>query len=98
MNRAGGRRPTVDAVGGQSIQVDGSGVNRDIISVEKPPLLHQDRPLLLHVLYKDDQDLCNVCRFDGGPPRDDVSVDEALAAKDCQQHLFGQPGMDLGLY
>jgi hypothetical protein len=43
----------LDAVGGQPVLVDGSGVNRDIIPVEKPPLLYQDRSLLLHVLHED---------------------------------------------
>ncbi len=27
-----------------------------------------------------------------------MSIDDALAVKECQQHLFGQAGMDLGLY
>jgi hypothetical protein len=27
-----------------------------------------------------------------------VSIDDALAVKECQQHLFGLAGMDLGLY
>jgi hypothetical protein len=34
----------------------------------------------------------------GGPPKDDVCIDDALAVEECQQHLFDLTGMDHGLY
>jgi hypothetical protein len=62
----------LETVGGQPILNNGSGVNRGVMPVEIPPLPHQDRPLLLHVLREDAQDLQNVHQVDGGPPGDNV--------------------------
>ncbi len=86
------------AAGGEPILDDGSGLNRGVIPMKKPPLLHQDRPLLSQVLHEEVQDLHNVCCIDGGAPGDDVRVVKALAVKESEQHLFGPAGMNLSLY
>jgi hypothetical protein len=85
----------LDAVGGEPILDAGSSVNRGIVLMEKPPLLQQDRPLLPQMHYEDIQDLDNVGRVDSGAPGDDVRVDEALAVKEGQQHLFGPARLTL---
>jgi hypothetical protein len=55
-------------------------------------------PLLPQMPHEDVQHLHAVCHIDGGPPGDDVLVDEAVAVKESEQHLFGLAGMDLVLY
>jgi hypothetical protein len=70
------------------------GVNRGIIPMEKPPLLHKDGTLLPQVLHEDIQELHDVRHVDSGALGDDVRVDEALV----EQHLFGLAGLDLSLY
>ncbi len=84
-----------DAVGSQPLLDDGGGVNRAVIPVEKSLQLHQDRPLLLQMFHKETQDLNDLGHVDNGGPGNDVGVDEALAVKEGQQHLFGLAGMDL---
>ncbi len=70
------------------------GVNKGIIPMEKPPLLHKDRTLLPQVLHEDIQGLHDVRHVDGGGLGGYVRVDEALA----EQHLFGRAGLVLSLY
>ncbi len=71
----------LDTVGGQPILDNGCGVKKVIIPVEKPLLLHQDRPLHLHVLHKNAQDLHDVGRIDNGPPENKMQIDEASAVR-----------------
>ncbi len=47
-----------------------------------------------HGLAQDHQDVVGV---DGGPLRNDVGVDQALAVKEGQQHLPCPAGMDFSL-
>ncbi len=62
----------LDAVGGEPILDDGSGVNRGVVSIEKPLLLHQHMPLLPQMLHEDIQDLDDIRGVDGGATGDDV--------------------------
>ncbi len=62
----------LEAVGGQPILDDGGGVDRGVVPVEKPPLVHQGRSFLLHVFHEDVQDLHDVNRINCGPLGDDV--------------------------
>ncbi len=48
--------------------------------------------------HEDILDLHDVCSIDGGPPWDDVRVDEALAIKEGKQHLLVQRALTLALY
>ncbi len=95
-NRAGSGGP--GRCGSEPILDNSGSVNRDVIPMEKPPLLHQDRPLLPQVLHEVAQDLHDVRCVGGGTPGDDMQVDEALAVEEGEQHLFGPAGIDLSLY
>ncbi len=96
MNRAGAEE--LDVVGSEPILHDGGGVDRGIVPVEKPMLLGQNRPLLSEMPHEDVEDLHDVRGVDGGAPRDDMHIDEALAVEEGEQHLFGSARLDLGLY
>ncbi len=68
-----------------------------IVPIEEPVSLCHFWPLLPQVddeLAQDHQDLVSV---DGGPLQHDVGVNQALAVKEGQQHLFCLAGMDSGL-
>ncbi len=76
---------------------NGGGGDGCVVPMEKPVSLRHLRPLLPqvnHELAEDHQDGVGV---DGGPLRNDVGVDQALAVKEGQQHLFCPAGMDFGL-
>ncbi len=66
--------------------------------MEKPLLTHHLWPLHPELLREDAQDLDDVDGIGRGIPGHAVSIDEALAVKECQQRLFGSAGMDLGIY
>ncbi len=59
---------------------------------------HHLWPLDPQLLREDAQDLDDVDGIGRGIPGHAVSIDEALAVKECQQRLFGSAGMDLGIY
>ncbi len=88
----------LDVVSSEPILDDSSGVNRGIVTVEKPTLLSQHRPLLPKMPHEDVQDLHKVQGVDGGAPGDDVHIDEALAVEEGEQYLFGPARLDLSLY
>ncbi len=47
------------------------------------------------MFHEETQDLNDLGHVDNGGPGNDVGVDEALAVKEGQQHLFGLAGMAL---
>ncbi len=55
----------------------GGRMHRRIVPVEPPLLRGHGGPLLLKMLKEGAQDLDGVGGVDGGPPGDDVRVDEA---------------------
>ncbi len=88
----------LDIVGGEPILHDGGSVDWGVVPVEKPTLLGQNRPLLSEMPHEDVEDLHDVRGVDGGAPRDDMLIDEALAVEEGEQHLFCSARLDLGLY
>ncbi len=48
--------------------------------------------------HEDIEDFHDVRGVDGGAPRDDVRIDEALAVEEGKQHLFCSARLHLGLY
>jgi hypothetical protein len=53
-------------------------------------------PQLLHEVTH--QGLYDADGVDGGAPGYDLSIDEAIAVKECHQHQVTLASMDLGLY
>ncbi len=98
IRRIGRVAEDLDVVGGELILHDGGVVDRGVVPVEKPTLLGQNRPLLSEMPHEDVEDLHNVRGVDGGAPRYDMRIDEALAVEEGEQHLFGSACLDLGLY
>jgi hypothetical protein len=65
---------------------------------KKTPLGYNLGPLILSCFKKLHRNLDDVeDGIDAGASGHDVSMDEVLAVKECQQHLFGLAGMDFGL-
>ncbi len=88
----------LDVVGGEPILHDGGGVDWGVVPEEKPTLLGPNGPLLSEMPHEDVEDLHDVRDVEGGAPRDDMRIDEALAVEEGEQHLFCSARLDLGLY
>ncbi len=97
VRRIGGVVEDLDVVGDEPILDDGGSVDRGIVPMKKLGLLSHHRPLLLEMPHEDVEDLHNVRGVDGGHPRDDMSIDEALAVEEGEQQLFASASLDLCL-